>query len=121
MTINGNFFTRRFTKNPSAHTLQVMLVKGGYSLNALIKHLVNQKINGLTSEELMKFGKKYGFKISRKDAETIINLLHARGGFDVFQEKERRALLKEIAQKTNADLSQSMEGLFQRLIKWMGN
>jgi hypothetical protein len=90
-------------------------------LNALIKQLVNQKINGLNAEELIKLGNKYGVTISRKDAETVINLLHSRGRFDVFQEKERKALLKEIAQKTNADLSQSMEGLFRRLMKWMGN
>ncbi|MGV3487969.1 MAG: DUF2624 family protein [Tuberibacillus sp.] len=86
-------------------------------MNTLIRQLVNQKMSRMTAGELEKLGGKYGLKISLQDAATVIRIIRSKN-VDLFDEKARKSLLKEIARQTNPELTRNMEALFQRFLNW---
>lgn len=86
-------------------------------MNPFIKQLANQKINHLTPQELENLCKKYGLNINSRESTQIMRIIRSHP-IDIFQEQERRKVLREIAKTTNPELAKSMEALFKRFLRW---
>lgn len=86
-------------------------------MNSFIKQLANQKMNRLTPSELENLGKKYGLNITSRESVQVMRIIQSHP-VDIFQEQERRNLLREIARTTNPELAKNMEALFKRFLRW---
>ncbi|WP_132743004.1 DUF2624 domain-containing protein [Scopulibacillus darangshiensis] len=81
----------------------------------MIKQLVNQKINNMTPDELLKVSRQYGLSLSRSQGAKVSGLLKGRE-VDIFDDHERKALLKTIAKNIDPGLAVSMNKLFNQFI-----
>jgi hypothetical protein len=86
-------------------------------MNPFIKQLANQKMNRMTPSELENFGKKYGLNINSRESTQVMRIVRSHP-VDIFQDQERRKLLREIAKTTNPELAKNMETLFKRFLNW---
>lgn len=81
----------------------------------MVKQLVNQKINTLSSEELVKLSKQYGLQISRPQAASITKLLKGKH-IDIFNDQERHGILRTISKQTNPQLASQINQLFKNFL-----
>lgn len=97
--------------------IDYLLCRRHSEVNPLIKQLVNQKLNRMTPGELERLGRKYGLNISARESVLVMEIIQSRS-FDIFQNEDRRALLKEITKNTNPTLAKNIEALFRRFLRW---
>lgn len=74
-------------------------VKEDNSMN-LIKQLVNKKLNHISTKELLKYSKEYDVPITTAQADQIVGLMKGKN-INIYDNDERLALLKQIAQVTS--------------------
>ncbi|KAA0549391.1 DUF2624 domain-containing protein [Bacillus sp. BGMRC 2118] len=77
----------------------------------LLEQIVNQRINRITKEELLKYSKEYGYSISTSQAEKIVLLLRGKN-VNIFNSAERAKLIKEIAKITSPAVAKELNQLF---------
>ncbi len=90
-------------------------VKEDNSMN-LIKQLVNKKLNHISTKELLKYSKEYNVPITTAQADQIVGLMKGKN-INIYDNDERLALLKQIAQVTSPATAQQVNTLFQQLLK----
>ncbi len=90
-------------------------VKEDNSMN-LIKQLVNKKLNHISTKELLKYSKEYDVPITTAQADHIVGLMKGKN-INIYDNDERLALLKQIAQVTSPATAQQVNTLFQQLLK----
>ena len=90
-------------------------VKEDNSMN-LIKQLVNNKLNHISTKELLKYSKDYDVPITTAQADQIVGLMKGKN-INIYDNDERLALLKQIAQVTSPATAQQVNTLFQQLLK----
>ncbi len=90
-------------------------VKEDNSMN-LIKQLVNKKLNHISTKELLKYSKEYDVPITTAQADQIVGLMKGKN-INIYDNDERLALLKQIAQVTSPATAQQVNTLFQQLLK----
>jgi len=90
-------------------------VKEDNSMN-LIKQLVNKKLNHISTKELLKYSKEYDVPITTAQADQIVGLMKGKN-INIYDNDERLALLKQIAQVTSTATAQQVNTLFQQLLK----
>ncbi len=90
-------------------------VKEDNSMN-LIKQLVNKKLNHISTKELLKYSKEYDVPITTAQADQIVGLMKGKN-INIYDNDERLALLKQIAQVTSPTTAQQVNTLFQQLLK----
>ena len=90
-------------------------VKEDNSMN-LIKQLVNKKLNHISTKELLKYSKDYDVPITTAQADQIVGLMKGKN-INIYDNDERLALLKQIAQVTSPATAQQVNTLFQQLLK----
>lgn len=90
-------------------------VKEDNSMN-LIKQLVNKKLNHISTKELLKYSKEYDVPITTAQADQIVGLMKGKD-INIYDNDERLALLKQIAQVTSPATAQQVNTLFQQLLK----
>ncbi len=90
-------------------------VKEDTSMN-LIKQLVNKKLNHISTKELLKYSKEYDVPITTAQADQIVGLMKGKN-INIYDNDERLALLKQIAQVTSPATAQQVNTLFQQLLK----
>jgi len=88
-------------------------------MSIFIKEFVSKKLKGITTEELLHYGELYGFSITQKEAEQIVDYLKTNS-VDPFRADGRRKMLKELARITDVKTAKKAQKLFQELIKSYG-
>jgi two-component SAPR family response regulator len=88
-------------------------------MSIFIKEFVSKKLKQVTTDELLHYGKEYGFAISRKEAEKIVHYLKTNT-VDPFHSEGRKKMLKELARITDVKTAKKAQKLFHQLIKSYG-
>jgi hypothetical protein len=77
----------------------------------MIQNMVNYKINIITGDELLKYGKQFNIALSKAEAEKIAAYLRGKN-FDIFDDRTRAKLIREVAKiagpKTAKELNKLM-------------
>jgi Protein of unknown function (DUF2624) len=81
--------------------------------------MVKQKLKQLTPEQLIQYGKEYGFYITKNEAYAILKYVNSTP-LDIFNEADRYKLLKKLAQITNEETAKKAYQLFQAIVKQYG-
>ncbi|MDM5156482.1 DUF2624 domain-containing protein [Bacillus sp. DX1.1] len=82
----------------------------------LIKHIVNKKLNHISTKELLKYSKEYEVPITTEQADKIVILMKGKN-INIYDTQERLELLKKIAKVTSPATAQQVNILFQQLLK----
>lgn len=88
-------------------------------MSIFIKELVKNKLKQLTPEELLHYGKQYGFSLSKTEAQHIVGYLK-KNTIDPFNEIDRKKMFGELAKITNAETAGKAQKLFKELIHSYG-
>lgn len=88
-------------------------------MSIFIKEFVAKKLKQVSTEELLHYGKEYGFSLSKAEAKQITNYLKTNS-VDPFQKDGRRKMLKELARITDVETAKKAQKLFHELIKSYG-
>jgi hypothetical protein len=88
-------------------------------MSIFIKEFVSKKLKGVTVEELIHYGEKYGFSVNKTEASQIANYLKTNS-VDPFHSDGRRKMLKELARITDVKTAKKAQKLFHELIKSYG-
>lgn len=82
----------------------------------LIETVINQKVNNITGEELMKYGKQFNISISSDQAEKIAQYLRGRN-VNIFNNEDRSKVIKEIAKIAGPKTAKKVNELFLLFMK----
>jgi hypothetical protein len=77
----------------------------------IFESIINHKISTMTAEELLKYANQFQIAISRQQAEQIANYLRGKQ-VNIFNEGERKLLIKEIAKTAGVDTAKQVNQLF---------
>ncbi|OZI13059.1 DUF2624 domain-containing protein [Bacillus sp. FJAT-42315] len=77
----------------------------------LVQHLINQRAQTITADELMKYARGLSISLKQEEAEKIAGQLR-RKKIDLFNDGERIQLLKDIARITNEQTARKINRLF---------
>lgn len=77
----------------------------------MIKNMVNLKINMITADDLLKYGGQFNISISRSEAEKIAKYLRGKN-FDIFDDRDRTTIIKEVAKIAGRDKAMELNKLF---------
>ena len=76
----------------------------------------DKKLNHISTKELQKYSKEYDVPITNAQADQIVGLMKGKN-INIYDNDERLALLKQIAQVTSPATAQQVNTLFQQLLK----
>ena len=76
-----------------------------------VQHLINQRAQMMTGDELLKYAKGLRIPLQKEEAEKIAGRLR-RKKVDLFDDGERAQLLREIANITNEQTAKKLNQLF---------
>ncbi|HWO77663.1 MAG TPA: DUF2624 domain-containing protein [Bacillus sp. (in: firmicutes)] len=82
----------------------------------LFENVVNYKINNITYEDILKYSKQFNIKISTEQAKKVAGLVRGKG-VNIFNDKERAQLIKEIAKITGPAVAKEVNQLFIQFTK----
>ncbi|WP_373892828.1 DUF2624 domain-containing protein [Virgibacillus natechei] len=88
-------------------------------MSNFIKELVRNKLKQLSPDELLQYGKQYGFSLSQSEAQEITAHLKS-DSIDPFRAADREKMFRELARITNVDTAKKARLLFNELIKSYG-
>ncbi|MEI5905820.1 DUF2624 domain-containing protein [Bacillus spongiae] len=77
----------------------------------LIQHVINQKMNRISGEELLKYAKQYSVKLSIKEANQIAQYLRGKN-YDVFDDQQRSHIIKQLAKISGPKTAREVNRLF---------
>ncbi|MFC5466615.1 DUF2624 domain-containing protein [Lederbergia graminis] len=80
-------------------------------MNFLIKNIVRQRLNAATADEILKYAKEYGFEVTKQQAEYAANFLRGKN-YDIFDDKTRAMIVREIAKIAGPDTARELNKLF---------
>ncbi|MBD8069169.1 DUF2624 domain-containing protein [Bacillus sp. PS06] len=85
----------------------------------IYQKIVNQKIKTLTVEELLTYSKKYDISLTRPQAQKAVKYLKSKANtkIDIFNDEERKKILKEIAVVTSPEVARQLNSLFNEFTK----
>lgn len=89
---------------------------GGVGLSTFLKSVVRHKLRQLSVEEIVHYGKAYGFSVTNEQAQDIVSFLSTHE-LDPFNEADRTFAFNQLAQITTRDTAQKAEKLFMEIIK----
>lgn len=88
-------------------------------MSLFIKEFAKRKLKQLNHADLLKYSAEYGFSITDKQADHIVNYLR-NNDFDPFKARERERMLEDLAQITDTETAEKANQLFNELIKSYG-
>ncbi|GAA0341295.1 DUF2624 domain-containing protein [Bacillus carboniphilus] len=77
----------------------------------LFENVVNYKINNITKEDLLKYSKQFNIPLNNDQAAKVTKLLRGKG-INIFNDKERTQLIKEVAKITGPETARKVNQLF---------
>ncbi|MTT33166.1 DUF2624 family protein [Terrilactibacillus sp. BCM23-1] len=85
-------------------------------MNAFIQQMINQKINSVTSEELLRYGAQYGFQINPQQAKEIVSHFNGKH-INIFDDSERNRVINALSKTIDPNLVAEVNKLFLNFIK----
>ncbi|MBM7693322.1 ribosomal protein L12E/L44/L45/RPP1/RPP2 [Peribacillus deserti] len=76
--------------------------------------MVNQKINNIKRDELLKIGRQYGVILSSEHAEKIASMLNGKN-INIFDLEQRQQVIQNIAAIAGKRTALQIESLFKQL------
>lgn len=77
----------------------------------IFESIINHKINTMTADELLKYANQFQISVTKTQAEQIAGYLRGKQ-VNIFNDKERRLLIKEIAKTAGANTAKQVNQLF---------
>ncbi|MCM3586311.1 DUF2624 domain-containing protein [Mesobacillus maritimus] len=77
----------------------------------IFENIVNHKVNNITGEELLKYAEPFKLSISRAQADKIAKYLRGQK-VNIFDDRERAKLIKEIAKVAGPETAKEVNKLF---------
>ncbi|SET60943.1 Protein of unknown function [Oceanobacillus limi] len=84
-----------------------------------IKAIVINKMKQLTTEDIYKYGREYGFSITKQEATNISDYLK-KNKIDPFDKQDHKKMLQELARITDKETAKKANRLFKEMIKAYG-
>lgn len=82
----------------------------------IFANIINHKINTITTEELLRYANIFKISITESQAVQISKYLRGRQ-VNIFDDRERAALIKEIARTTGVETAKEVNRLLVELMK----
>lgn len=82
----------------------------------IFENIINHKVSTITGEELMKYASQFQISITRPQAKKIAEYLRGKK-VNIFEDKERVALIKEIAKIAGPETAKEVNKLFIQFTK----
>ncbi|PLT30989.1 DUF2624 family protein [Peribacillus deserti] len=76
--------------------------------------MVNQKINNIKRDELLKIGRQYGVILSPEHAEKIASILNGKN-INIFDPQQRQQVIQNIAAIAGKKTALQIESIFNKL------
>ncbi|WP_102345575.1 DUF2624 family protein [Bacillus sp. Marseille-P3661] len=83
-------------------------------MNPFIQQIVNQKLNSITAEELVKHGKSYNIHLTIPEAEKIVKILKAEKHISITNDDQHRKIIKKIGKEVNPTLARKANSLLMQ-------
>lgn len=77
----------------------------------IFENIVNHKISTITADELIKYANQFQININKNQASKIAKYLRGKQ-VNIFNDTERRALIKEIAKVAGPETAREVNQLF---------
>lgn len=81
----------------------------------LLQNVVNHKINNITGDELLGYGKQFGVKINPDQAKKIAAYLRGKN-INIFNNTERSKVIKEIAKIAGPVTAKEVNKIFAKFV-----
>lgn len=82
----------------------------------IFENIINHKLSNITASELLKYGAQFNISISKPQAEKIADYLRGRQ-INIFVDRERTKLIKEIAKIAGPETAREVNRLFLQFTK----
>jgi hypothetical protein len=82
----------------------------------IFENIINHKINTITANELLKYAKQYNISIAQQEASQVAQYVRGKK-INIFNEKERSLLIKEVANITSVDTAKKVNRLLLSFTK----
>lgn len=88
-------------------------------MSEFLKSLITKKLKQLTPEEVLYYGRQYGFNVTKQEAKKITNYLKSTS-LNPFNEKDRKKAFQKLSQITSPETAHKAEQLLIKLVKSHG-
>jgi len=82
----------------------------------IFENIINHKISTITAEELLKYGGQFQISITKDQAKKIAAYLRGKQ-VNIFNDEERKQLIREIAKVAGAETAKEVNRLFIQFTK----
>ena len=82
----------------------------------IFENIINHKINTITAEELLKYANQFNIAVNRHQARKIAEYLRGKN-VNIFDDKERAFLVKQIAKAAGPETAREVNKLFMQFTK----
>ncbi|MGD6803994.1 DUF2624 domain-containing protein [Rossellomorea vietnamensis] len=81
----------------------------------LLQNVINHKINSITGDDLLSYGKQFNVNISPVQAEKIAAYLRGKN-INIFDNAERSKVIKEIAKIAGPSTAKDVNKIFTKFV-----
>ncbi|KML37892.1 DUF2624 domain-containing protein [Cytobacillus firmus] len=82
----------------------------------IFENIINHKLSNITADELLKYGEQFNIQITKAQAQKIAD--HLRGKqVNIFDDRERTKIIKEIARIAGPETAREVNRLFLQFTK----
>jgi hypothetical protein len=99
--------------------VHIVVPRGVVSMSIFIKQMILTKLRQITPNEILEYSTKYGFQVTRQQAEQISNYVRSKR-INPFDKKEREKMLLDLSEITDQQTAMKANQLFHELIKSYG-
>jgi hypothetical protein len=82
----------------------------------IFENVINHKMNTITGDELFKYAEQFNIKVNRQQAYKVAQYLRGKK-VNIFDDRERSALIKEIAKIAGPETAREVNKLFVKFTK----
>lgn len=82
----------------------------------MFENIINHKISTITGEELLKYANQFQLAVTNEQAERIARFLRGKK-LNIFDDGERKLLIKEIAKATDVETARKVNQFFLQFKK----
>ncbi|CAM3673060.1 DUF2624 domain-containing protein [Cytobacillus oceanisediminis] len=82
----------------------------------IFENIINHKLSNITAEELLKYGEQFNISITKPQAQKIAGYLRGKQ-INIFEDRERTKLIKEIAKIAGPETAREVNRLFLQFTK----
>lgn len=82
----------------------------------IFESVINHKINTITGDELFKYAQQFNIRVNKQQAHKVAQYLKGKN-VNIFDDRERSALIKEIAKIAGPEVAREVNKLFVQFTK----